>query len=538
MGKFTGNDKFRNRPRLHKVEPEPSRDEHFPNVPSYIEGTLAENMITLLAFSDKHCRKVMDAVPVQLFSNAVQRTIVQHIYNYVAKQCSAPKEHLPDICEKETDGKDAELYVGQLENIHALYQGGFNEDFVNSQTSRFIRQQRDKEFTFKIIEATEAGDTDRVAQLTAEHQAFQRTHSPLRGVILGTADASQAKPITWIWRGWLARGKLHLLAGPPGTGKSSIVLGWAASFTNPKRPFPDGSRVSEPMHVIIYSNEDDWEDTLLPRLIAAGANLDYVHPVIATNDGKRERDFDPATDMALLEAAVAEIDGPIGLVMIDSVAAVVGGGRDSNKSNEVRDALKPLVRFGQRLGAVVVGVTHVTKHSKGQDPMERVLQSVAFAAVSRVVLMAFELMVPDFESEATAILVRAKNNIGPKGGGFLYRKRQVPLLEHNIEEAQKIVWDRYMDGSPYDLVAWAEERGATGKVNDVDTFVREMITDGKNKQKEIVSEGAKRGFSEAQINRAGGRLDVHKGRDGFGPGSTCYWDLPKVKPSGDEKESS
>jgi hypothetical protein len=95
-------------------------------------------------------------------------------------------------------------------------------------------------------------------------------------VALIRGDTIKPKPIGWLWRGWLARGKMHILGGAPGTGKTTIGLSLAAIVTQ-GGVWPDGSRCPAPGQVVIWSGEDDPADTLVPRLMAAGADMAHVH---------------------------------------------------------------------------------------------------------------------------------------------------------------------------------------------------------------------------------------------------------------------
>lgn len=183
-------------------------------------------------------------------------------------------------------------------------------------------------------------------------------------------------PINWLWPGWLPQGKLVLLAGEPGTGKTTAALGFAATVTV-GGSFPDGSRCPVG-DVLIWSGEDDPNDTLTPRLIAAGANRDRIYFVGDVDPQGERRPFDLAKDTPrLLEMAQGLPD--LRMMLFDPVVNAVAG--DSNKNAEVRRALQPLVDFAARVGAVLIGITHYTKGGSDLDPTKRVIGSVAFSAV-------------------------------------------------------------------------------------------------------------------------------------------------------------
>ena len=122
-----------------------------------------------------------------------------------------------------------------------------------------------------------------------------------RVVLLRGSDV-EPLPVDWLWPGWIAAGKLHLIGGAPGTGKTTLAAGLAAIVTRGGQ-WPDGSR-ARVGSVVIWSGEDDNADTLIPRLLAAGADMDRVHIVDQVIDRKIAYAFDPARDMDTLRDAL------------------------------------------------------------------------------------------------------------------------------------------------------------------------------------------------------------------------------------------
>ena len=110
---------------------------------------------------------------------------------------------------------------------------------------------------------------DKIADLQSRTDRTRLAEEPMAGLVC--AAAITPEPIDWLWEGWLATGKLHILAGAPGTGKTTVALAFAATISCGGR-WPDGAR-ADPGQVLIWSSEDDAKDTLVPRLIAMGANL-------------------------------------------------------------------------------------------------------------------------------------------------------------------------------------------------------------------------------------------------------------------------
>ena len=201
--------------------------------------------------------------------------------------------------------------------------------------------------------------------------------------ILPRGDTIRPQPISWLWPGWLAKGKLHILGGAPGTGKTTITLSLAAIVTR-GGTWPDGSQCLTPGRVVIWSGEDDPADTLVPRLMAAGADLSLVDFVGDVQQDGRARSFDPARDIEPLRDAIKR-SGGASLLNVDPVVSAVAG--DSHKNSETRRALQPLVDVAGELGAALIGVTHFSKGTSGREPLERITGSLAFGALARIVMV-------------------------------------------------------------------------------------------------------------------------------------------------------
>ena len=334
---------------------------------------------------------------------------------------------------------------------------------------------------------------------------------PKREVILIKGSELKPEPVRWLWPGWLALGKLHILAGAPGQGKTTIALAMAATVTIGGR-WPDGSRCA-PGNVLVWSGEDDPADTLLPRLIASGADRSRVYFVGGTRVGEDVRSFDPATDLPGLQAQ-AEAIGGVKLIIVDPIVSAVTG--DSHKNTEVRRALQPVVDLASRMDAAAIGITHFSKGGQGNDPASRVVGSVAFTAVARVVLVAAKTK--DDEGNERRILARGKSNIGPDDGGFEYSIEQGEPLPGI--HASYAAWGKAVEGSARDLLA--EPEGNTSKQDDASdaedavTMLKGELSTDTWVSMEVASKSLKAaGFSTKQIWRASKKLGVIRKKDGM-----------------------
>ncbi|MGH8160643.1 MAG: AAA family ATPase, partial [Gammaproteobacteria bacterium] len=211
------------------------------------------------------------------------------------------------------------------------------------------------------------------------------------------------EPIRWIWPGWLARGKVHIIAGAPSTGKTTIALNWGA-HVSAGTAFPDG-RKPTPGRVLIWSGEDGVKDTLVPRLIAARADMRMIQAIGEVTESGQRFPFDPAADVPKLGAALAGVD-KIAMIVIDPLVSAVSG--DSHKNAEVRRSLQPLVELAQRMDAALIGITHYSKGTQGCEPLERVTGSLAFGALARLVFGTVRQKSDDEAAPSKYLLARVK----------------------------------------------------------------------------------------------------------------------------------
>lgn len=338
------------------------------------------------------------------------------------------------------------------------------------------------------------------------------------GVILTCADQVKVVPVSWLWPDWLAQGKLHLLAGAPGQGKTTIALAMAATVSSGGR-WPDGRRCAAGA-VLIWSGEDDPADTLVPRLMGMGADLSKVHFVQAARIAGEVVPFDPARDMVALHMAAQHL-GAVRLLVVDPIVSAIAG--DSHKNTEVRRGMQPLVDLAASLGAAVVGITHLSKGTAGRDPTERVTGSIAFTAVVRVVLLAAKVKGDDGNDKR--ILVRSKSNIGPDQGGFEYHVEQMeaaPGIPTSV-----VAWGAPIAGTARELLAEAEEGDdeETSAKDSAEEFLLALLADGLMPSKKVKAETLDAGYAWRTVRRAADALKVERKKGGMDAG--WYWSLPE-----------
>jgi putative DNA primase/helicase len=348
---------------------------------------------------------------------------------------------------------------------------------------------------------------------------------------LRTAKASSytARGITWLWPNRFAIGKLGLIGGLPDKGKGLIGSDLTACVTN-KRPLPCNEGTAPQGSVIYFTAEDDIEDTVVPRLMAAGADLDKVHIVEVMGDPNgKERTFSMITDLPALEAKLEEI-GDVVLVIIDPMSAYLGVGKvNASMTSDVRGFLKPLTDLATKTKIFVLGIMHFNKKSDVTNAMLRIADSLAYVAAARHVYV----VVDDPETKDQRLFVKAKNNLSTdkKALSYMTGARNVGTDPDTRKDiwAPHVIWGaKHVEITANDAMQ-AEAGGGPSRYarREAVEFLRERLADGPVKQKDITEDADANGITKATLKRAKQELQIksskEKGMDG-----EWMWELPKA----------
>jgi len=370
-------------------------------------------------------------------------------------------------------------------------------------------------------EAVIAG-ADRAAFLSLAAAAESATPilAPIDGapVVVRLSDV-RPEPVAWLWPGRFALGKLTLIAGDPGLGKSFLTLDMAARVST-GAPWPD--RLAEhtaPGGVVLLSAEDAIADTIRPRLDAAGADVRRIaalEAVRAVSDDGREaaRSFDLSRDLPALESAIRSVEG-CRLVVIDPVTAYLGG-VDSHKNADIRGLLAPLGALAERHRVAVVAVTHLNK-SGGGPAIYRAMGSLAFAAAAR----AAWTVAKDKDDPKRRLMLPIKNNIAPDGGGLAYRIEPRGANDHPV-----VVWepDAVSVSADDALAGDRDDAGGRTERDDAADWLRAILADGPRPAREVEREADEAGISRATLRRAKAAIGVQSRKPDFD--GSWKWTLP------------
>lgn len=325
--------------------------------------------------------------------------------------------------------------------------------------------------------------------------------------------------VEWLWKDRIPKGKITVLAGNPGLGKSQITAFLAAAVTGGV-DWPDSPSSENPSHVIFLSAEDDPSDTIKPRLMAAGANPKYCHILRAIKDNKTQhqeasRSFQLDVDVQKLAEAVDKI-GNVGLIIIDPISAYLGE-NDGNSNTAIRGLLTPLSELAMSKGIAVVLVTHLNK-SREQEPLGRIIGSIGMVAAARVAY----IVVKDEEKPEVRYFVPVKSNLGNDRTGFSFFIQETELVQYAVKTS-KIIWNS--ETVDVQKILFPESSSGANR-NDAVNFLKDLLAGGKKLPSTEVFEAADAcGYNKAAIRKAGKKLGIHPKKESMTGG--WHWQLPK-----------
>jgi hypothetical protein len=347
------------------------------------------------------------------------------------------------------------------------------------------------------------------------------------GLVVVRASTVKIKPIKWIWPGILAAGKFVLLAGDPGLGKSQVSLFICSVISNGGQWPVSGEIYNEKDNILILSAEDGNNDVIVPRLKAVKADLERIHIIeaVKTEDGK-EKTFDLSNDVEKLEKLAMLVDN-VKMIIIDPISAYLGK-IDSHRNTEVRNALNPVIKFCEEIGACLLCVTHLNKGGGSGNALSRVTGSIAFSAAAR----ASFVITRDPDNPDRRLMLPLKNNLAKDTHGFAYK----------IEEKE-------VSGIITTCVAWesdkinlsAEEVLTTqgGKAENklfAEEFLREELKDGfEIPSNELYKRAEEHGISPKVLWNTKDKIGAKACKKGFNKG--WVWYLPIVTDNEDSQNT-
>ncbi len=300
--------------------------------------------------------------------------------------------------------------------------------------------------------------------------------------------------VEWLWYPFVPYGKITIIQGDPGEGKTTLVLQMIAKLTRGETII--NSETKEPINVIYQTAEDGLSDTIKPRLVAANADCSKVLVI----DDKET----PLTMLDVrLEKAISETGAR--LVVLDPIQGFLGADVDRHRANEIRPVMKHIAEIAEKYRCAIILVGHMNKNSNGKSSY-RGLGSIDFQAAARSVLIVGRVK----GEPEVRVVCHVKSSLAPEGKSIAFR----------LDKEEGFQWIGEYDVSVDDLLA-ADNRGQ--KVREAKEFLKEILKSGSMTQKEISEEAENHGIKNKTLWNAKSDLKVESVKIG----NQWFWMLPK-----------
>ena len=358
-------------------------------------------------------------------------------------------------------------------------------------------------------------DSEGIRGLASTMRALNNAAYGTRQITTQRADQIAPRKLRWLWPERIPLGKVTIFAGLPGQGKSLATADIAARVTNATE-YPDAANPLPRSEVLFVAGEDDPEDALVPRLIAAGADLSRVHILTAVRVHGQE-----ASDSLRLDLDASAIDRflhrhpEIRLIVIDPISNHLGRVSMVDEQ-EVRATLSPLQEIAQEHRVAIIGVMHLNK-KEGLSAIHRVSGAGAFIGVAR----ASWLFAPNPESQSNQLMLPLKNNYMRKSSGraYLLAERGVSIEGEDVP-VPFIEWQGESDLDADEVLAAPRRSEA---FTSAKAFLKDLLAKGPCDASVVSDTAAAAGISERTLDRVKKELRVESSKKSTG---RWEWSLP------------
>ncbi len=307
----------------------------------------------------------------------------------------------------------------------------------------------------------------------------------------------QLQEVKWLWKPYIPFGKITIIQGNPGEGKTTFALRLAAACSSGVS-WP-GMEIAEPFNVIYQTAEDGLGDTIKPRLIEAGADETRVLNIIEDTDPLSLSD-------KRIEDAIIKTGAK--LMILDPIQGYIGEKIDINRANEIRSVLKKVAAVAERTGCAIVLVGHLNK-AQGSSSAYRGLGSIDFRAAARSVLLVGRLR----KEPNVRVIVHDKSSLAPEGKSLAF----------NLGNEDGFYWlDGYSEISAEELLSGFSAETKTAMAEEL---IRDELEDGKEvTAEEIFRKAAEKNISIRTVNEAKRKIGNVKSRK---VGAGWAWSMPE-----------
>ena len=303
--------------------------------------------------------------------------------------------------------------------------------------------------------------------------------------------------VDWLWFPYIPFGKLTIIQGNPGEGKTYFAMRLAAACTN-RKPLP-GMETLDPFNIIYQTAEDGLGDTVKPRLIEADADLERVLVI-------DDRD----TPLTLADERIARAirENNARLVIIDPVQAFLGADVDMNRANEVRPIFRSLGDIAQATGCAIVLIGHLNK-AAGTQSTYRGLGSIDITAAVRSLLFIGKLK----DSPTTRVLIHEKSSLAPPGQSLAF----------SLGDEKGFEWIGAYDITADELLAGTDTTKTESKTAQAEMLILELLANGKRMPSAELEKAVNdRGISSRTMRTAKSRIGDRLVTEKDGTAWVCY----------------
>ena len=315
----------------------------------------------------------------------------------------------------------------------------------------------------------------------------------------------EIEKIDWLLYPFIPFGKVTIVQGDPGKGKTTMVLQIIAKLTKGEAVLPSGSDEPaleektmdlEPVNVIYQTAEDGLGDTIKPRLLSAGADCSRVMVI---------DDNDQALTMmdARLEEAIIKTNAR--LVVLDPIQGFLGTAVDMHRANEIRPLMKRVAVLAEKYHCAIILIGHMNKNSNGKSSY-RGLGSIDFQAAARSVLIVGRIK----DEPEIRVVCHVKSSLAPEGKSIAFR----------LDKDTGFEWIGEYDISADDLLS-GDNRGQ--KIHEAKEFLKEILVSGSVAQTKVAEEAESRGIKKKTLWNAKKELEIESVKIG----NQWFWMLPE-----------
>ena len=315
----------------------------------------------------------------------------------------------------------------------------------------------------------------------------------------------EVEKIDWLLYPFIPFGKVTIVQGDPGEGKTTMVLQIIAKLTKGEAVLPSGSDEPaleaktvdlEPVNVIYQTAEDGLGDTIKPRLLSAGADCSRV--MVIDNNDQALTMMDARLEEAIIKTKAR-------LVVLDPIQGFLGAAVDMHRANEIRPLMKRVAVLAEKYHCAIILIGHMNKNSNGKSSY-RGLGSIDFQAAARSVLIVGRIK----DEPEIRVVCHVKSSLAPEGKSIAFR----------LDKDTGFEWIGEYDISADDLLS-GDNRGK--KIHAAKEFLQEVLASGSVAQTKVAEEAESRGIKKKTLWNAKKELEINSVKIG----NQWFWMLPE-----------